>query len=279
MNYQSAIQYDQMRADKAKAAHMRNAPKEPIPQFDKESAEQLLVAYSKPDTAQQLTPARQELAGLIQLRNAAESVVTGKKAALSKAAALCARLRLDLDALRKTATASANAQAAALAACFESGDAPLPAAPAPVTTGNIDQLQQQYDVAVAAKDQLQSDLIVAEAELTKLQEQVKQGAFTVMRQDGDVIAAEIETLLELIDQRRTMLSALGTSAYKYSKVINSAGGIDRPQLLSARAQNALHNPQPKQYAPGMDPVTKILPRFHAYHTELMQNASAQFADS
>lgn len=274
---QSTYAAEQARAHRAQQNHIKHTPPEPIPQFDKESAEALVCQYSKPDTPI-LSPARQELAGLIADRNAAETVVTAKKSALSKAQQLCTNLRLDLDAVRKSAASSADAQAAALVRCFESGDEPPPAAQ-PVVTGNADALAQQLEVATAARDQLQNDQIVADAELAKLQEQVKQGAFAVMRNDGDAIASEIESLQELIDQKRTMLSALGTSAVKYTKIMNNVGAVDRPQLLTARSQSALCDAPAKQYSPGTDPMTKALPRWHAYHAALCLNACATFEDS
>lgn len=189
---QSARTSEQLRADRAKQVHLRNTPPEAIPSYPKESAEALLCQYSKPDMPN-LDPARKELAGLIADRNATEAVVTAKKSALGKAQQLCTNLRLDLDAVRKSAASSADAQAAALVRCFESGDEPPALAPT-VATGNADALAQQLEVATSARDQLQNDLIVADAELTALNEQVKESAFAVMRLDGDSIAAEIEAL-------------------------------------------------------------------------------------
>lgn len=273
---QSTYAAEQARAHRAQQNHIKHTPREAIPQFDKESAEQLLVSYSKPPEPT-LNPARQELAALIADRNAASEVAEIKRTALNKAQQLCTTLRLDLDAMRKSVASSADAQAAALVRCFESGDEP-PAPTPSVVTNNSDQLAQQLEVASAARDQLQNDLIVADAELTALQEQVKQGAFAVMRIDGDSIAAEIETLLERIDERRTMLSALGTSAVKWTKIMNNVGAVQRPQLLTARSQAALSDAAPKQYAPGNDPMTKALPRFHAYHAALCLDASATFEE-
>lgn len=139
---QSTYAAEQFRAHRAQQNHIKHTPHEKIPVFPADSAEALACQYSKPDATQNLDPARKELAALIKARNEASEVLTAKKAALSKAAASVAKLRADLDAVRRTASASTAAQAAALAACFESGDAP-PAPAQPVSTGYADQIQQQ----------------------------------------------------------------------------------------------------------------------------------------
>lgn len=271
---QSTYAAEQARAHRAQQTHIRNTPLQPLPTFDRESAEHLLVAYSKPDTTQHLDPARQELAGLIELRNAASTTVEAKKAALGKAQQLCTTLRLDLDAARKASAFSADAQAAALVRCFESGDEP-PAAQ-PVVTGNADQHAQQLEVAVAARDRLQSELTAAQAEYAKRQGQVVTAAFAILRADGDRIADEIQVLQQLVDERRFHIAALNSAAGGWPVKIGETTALQRPMLLSARSLATLERPAEHQYPVGQSPLTNVLPHWKGYHGRLCEDASATF---
>lgn len=277
MNYESGAQYDQFRADRAKAAHMRNAPHEPIPNFDPESPDAIMCQYSKPDNAP-LDPARKELASLIKVRDEAAATVTVKKNALAKASAQAANLRRDLDAARNSAAANTAAQAKALAASFESGDEP-PAPQQPVATGNVDQLQQQLDVATGARDRLQLDVTEADAELNKRQEQVVASAFSVMRSDGDRIAAEIQALQERVDILRLDIGILNNFGGGFVVKIGDTTKLERPQLLTARSVATLERPAEVQYPANQIIRADVAQRWKNYFDALCLSADALFGCS
>lgn len=278
MNYQSGAQYDQFRSDKAKQAHMKNAPREPIPQFAADSAEALSCQYSKPDAMQNLDPARKELASLIKVRNEAAAVALAKKNALSRAAATVANLRKDLDAVRNSAAASTAAQAKALAASFED-DTATPAPAHPVATGNADQLQQQLDVATGARDRLQLDVTEAEADYTKRQAQVVTAAFAVMRADGDKIAEEIIQAQRRVDELRVNIQVLNLAAGGWPVKIGDTTKLERPQLLTGKSIATIERPPEVQHPVALNPRTQITQQWRNYFDALCLDASALFGCS
>lgn len=267
---------EQLRADRAKQVHLAHAPREKIPQFDPESADALLVSYSKP-TPVPLSPVRAELFSLIQLRDEAAQTLATKKAALSKAAATVTKLRSDLDAVRRVVTEQAAAQAAALAASFEN-DTPAPA-PAPantVATLYFDEFQQQIDIAAGARDKLTADVKEAEAEHAKCQAQVVAAAFSVMRADGDAIAVEIETAQRRVDELRLHVGILNNFGGGFVVKIGDATKLERPQLLTARSISTLERPPEVQHPATQNPRVQIGEQWRSYFDALCLDASATF---
>ena len=272
-DYQSSYAYDQMRAHKAKQAHMRNAKHEPIPVFPADSAEALSCQYSKPEVVQP-DPARRELAGLIAASNEAAAVALAKKNALSRAVVTVTNLRGELDAARKVAADQAAAQAKALAASFENDTAP-PAPANTVTTMYLDEFQQKLDVATGAKDRLQADVTEADAELNKRQAQVVAAAFAVMRGDGDRIAGEIQTLQAQVDALRLHIGTLDRFGGGFVVKVGDATKLERPQLLTARSIATIERPPEPQYPATQNPRVEIAERWKAYHSALCLSADAQ----